>query len=391
VKPVFTEGEAGLRDEIRQFISSEKRMSRESGLSSEAFISQLYTKIAEKRWLGMFAPREYGGAGRSLIDWAIFMEELAYSGAPEVLRTGVDMVSLIGSGLILPYGSHELKKKFLPGMSAGEIKVSIGSTEPDTGVDVNIFKTRAIDKGDCFVVNGVKVYNEAHRSDYICLILQTAAEAPLEKKVSVLMLDLTSPGVSIRPLWMMWGLRRDEVVFENVKVPKENLVGQKNEGWGMVTDSFAAEWGTLANVGLLLRDLERFKELLRDTRYGGKAIIDLASVRHILVELALELEIGRLLYYRTWWLRDTGRPNSVAAAMSKIHTTELWLRLYGRMTELAGQYGQLEGSEAARRWPIARLGLPGSYEFSPSLTIGGWPTEQQRDHIAQVGLGLPRG
>jgi len=132
MKPVFSDEEERLREEIGQFISVEKKLSRESGLSSEVFVSQLYAKMAGKRWVGMFAPREYGGAGRSFVDWAILMEELAYSGAPEVLRTGVDMVSFIGGGLILPYGNHELKERFLPGMSTGQIKVSIGSTEPDT-------------------------------------------------------------------------------------------------------------------------------------------------------------------------------------------------------------------------------------------------------------------
>lgn len=385
----FNKEQQRLRQEIGDFINREKKSSVERGLTMEAFASGLYTKLASKRWVGMFVPKEYGGAGGSFVDWAIFLDELHYVGTPEIVRTWLDIFGFVAGFITL--GSHELKKKFLPKMCIGEIKSSICSTDPDSGSDMGSFKTYAVAKGDYFIVNGTKIYNESHRCNYTCALVVTAPEAPVEKRMSALMIDLESPGISMRPLWMMWGLRRDEVVFENVKVPKENLIGKKNEGWEIIWGAFSAEWATVGNVGLIRRDFDRFKELVKGLRYGGKAVNELAVVRHMLVELALELEVSRLLYYRGWWMRDMGEPTAiVATAMSKVYASELWVKLYSKMTEIAGQYGQLQGAEAAKRWPIVRLGLPGSYEFSPSLTIGGWPTEIQRNVIAQTGLGLPQ-
>jgi len=383
----FTKEQQQLRHEISDFINEEKRLSAERNLPMETFSSELYTKLAMKGWVGMFVPKEYGGAGCSFIEWAIFLEELHYVGTPELVRTGMDLMSGVGNFLLL--GGHNVRQKFLPGMCKGEIKSSICSTEPDSGSDLGSFKTRALDEGDFFIVNGTKIYNESHRATHTCALVVTAPEAPVEKRLSVLMIDLSNPGISIRPLWMMWGLRRDEVVFENVKVPKENLIGGKNEGWEKIREAFLGEWATLGNVGLLRRDFERFKELAKGLHYGRKRISDLAVVRHRLIELSVELEIGRLLYYRASWLRDMHKPMVLAAAMTKVFTTELWVRLYGVMTEMAGQYGQLQGAEAAKRLPLVRLGLPGSYEFSTSLTVGGWPNEILRDVIAQNGLGLP--
>ena len=390
MRPTFTQEEENFRQEIRRFITSEKKSSKARGLPSDVFVSELYAKMTEKGWTGMFIPKEYGGTGRKETDWAILIEELAYSGAPEILRTALDMISFIGGGLMIPCGSPEVKRKFLPGLCTGDITVSIGSTEPATGLDMDLFTTRAVDKGDHFIVNGVKIYNEAHRSNHLCVILQTAPEAKsVEHKMSVIMVDLASPGVSVRPLWMMWGLRRDEVVLDNVKVPKENLIGPKDGMYQYVVEALSAEWGTLSNVGTLRRDYERFIELLKATG-GSRLLSAMPGIRNQLAELEMELEIGRLLFYKTWWLREQRKPAGVTGAMAKIHVTELWPKLYGVLTEIAGQSARLEGLEAAMKWPMARLGLTYSYEFSPSLTIGGGPTETQRDYVAQQGFGLSK-
>lgn len=386
----FSEEMEEMREELRQLLTEEKARSRKQGLSVTEFGSQLWSKMAQRGWLGIFAPPEVGGLGRSPLEFGVFLEALHYFGAPEIVRTLFDINSYIMATLLV-HGSPELKKRFVTLMCRGEIKSSITWTEPDGGADGGMHTARAEDKGSYFLVNGTKIYNESHRCNYTCLVIKTNPHAPRGQGHSMFMVDLSSPGISINPLWMVWGLRRDEVVFDDVKVPKENLIGEKDKGWDYWHIAAQCyEWSILGNTGLLQRDFEAFIRDIKEMHDHGKLVVQLPATRAMLAEIALELEIGRSLYYRAWTSAQGLLPDLTAAAMTKLYTTEhLWQRMYGMMLDITGQYGALMPSPTATKWPSVRLGLPLSYEFGPALAVGGMPTEIQKNVIASMGLGLP--
>ena len=385
----FSKEQNQFRREISEFIRQEKALGKERRLTTQEFSEKMYEKMGHKGWLGLYVPKEFGGQDCSLIDTAILFEELSYQGAPEVVRTWMEVNFGLVIPIILNHASVELKKRFLPSVCSGELKFSMCSTEPNAGSDIAGVETRAIEDGDHFIVNGTKIYNESHRCNYTCAFVRTDPKAPKEEGLGVLIIDLKSPGIAINPIWMHWGLRRDEVVFEDVKVPRANLVGEKNRGWDAINSAIAPEWSTIANPGLFRRDFDRFIHMLRGMRFEGKPMNEIVTVRHKLADLAMEIETSRLLYYQAWWKRNEGLPALVEAAMAKVYTMDLWERLYNELIDILGQYGQLEWSKATERWPILRLALSTQYKFAPALAVGGWPSEMQRNVIAQVGMGLP--
>ncbi len=388
----FTEEQEKFREEVRQLLTEEKTRSKEEKLPISVFAPQLWAKMAERGWTGIFAPEEYGGLGRSVLDFGILIEALHEFAAPEIIRTWTEINGYVLSSLVM-HSSEELKKKFLIPMCKGEIRSSICWTEPDGGADGGMHKTRAVDKGDYFLVNGTKIYNESHRCNCTELIAVTDPHAPRGQGHSMFMVDLSTPGISMKPLWMTWGLRRDEVVFEDVKVPKENLVGGLNKAWDLwYQDEQKFEWSILGNVALLKRDFDEFVRQISEIRHEGRLLSEIPANRIMLAEIASELEIGRLLYYQAWTSKsdDGFSPDLGAAAITKIYTSEhLWQRMYATMVEIIGQYGVLNFSLESRKWPGVRLGLPASFEFGPALALGGMPTEIQRNVISSVRLGLP--
>ena len=389
----FTEEQQRMRDEISHVISDAKARAKVMGMSTSDFASQLYAEMGSHRWMGIFAPKEYGGLGRELIDYAILEETLHYVGAPEVVRTWADINGIVIATLVT-LGSPEIKEGFLPKMCKGEIKSSICWSEPDSGSDGHVHTTRATEEGDYFIVNGTKLWNESHRCTHTLAFVKTNPQAPRGQGHSALMIDLASPGISMSPYWMIWGLNRDETVFENVKVPKQNLVGQKNKGWDYWYGrggSQCIEWSMLGNVGLLQRDFERFLGRIKEITYEGKLLTQNATNRGILVDLSLDLQVARLLYYRAWTSKaENGLPELPLAATTKVFTTELWQKLYTGMINILGRYGQLEGRLAAAKYPVVALGVPPNYKFSPALAIGGMPTEIERNIIASLKLDLPK-
>ena len=323
----FSEAQEKMRRELPQLIEERKKIAKEQGTSTMDFALDLYKKIGEHGWIGIFIPKEYGGSAGTLLDFGVYLEALHYFRAPEVTRTWTD-INIIIMSAILTYGSEEAKRKFLPPICTGDIRSSICWTEPDGGADAYAHKVRAIKKDDHYLVDGTKIYNESHRCTHTLAFVKTSMGQPRGSGHSSIMIDLSSPGITMSPLWMQWGLRRDETVFDEVKVPQENLIGTEGMGWDYWYNGvISVEWATLGNTGLLKRDFEMFVEQAKQIQRDGKALTDIPSVRDALAELALELEIGRNLYYRAWSTPKNGLLDIPTSAVTKIYTTELWQKL----------------------------------------------------------------
>ena len=342
--------------------------------------------LASKGWIAPHWPKEYGGASLSPMEQFIYNMEMAESGAPRVGGSGVGM---LGPTLIV-HGTEEQKAQHLGGILSGEVVWAQGYSEPGAGSDLASLQTRAIRDGDEYVVNGQKIWTSgAHRADWIYMLARTDPDAPKHRGISLLMFDLKTPGVSIRPLINMAdGHAFNEVFFEDVRVPVKNRLGEENRGWyvGMtLTDFERSGIGNAVGVQRILRGLLKQAQTLpaEQTQSARKL-----SWRLAFADRWIEADIARLFSYLNMTLQLRNLIPNHEASMSKLYTTELNQRIAATTLKLFGLYGQLWDKDRpeALRGAAAR-----GYLGAVSSTIAGGTSEIQRNIIATRGLGLPRG
>jgi len=384
----FTPEEERFRREVREFIQKELPPRWRGPIYIEAVFERddywevnrrLQRKLGEKGWLALAWPREYGGQERSPMEQLIFAEEIAYHRCPGFDFFGVKMLA----PTLLHFGTEEQKRRFLPPIARGEVWWCQGFSEPNAGSDLASLQTRAEDRGDHFVVNGQKIWTSgAHRADWCFLLVRTDPTAPKHKGISFLLVDMKTPGVEVRPLINIVGGRSfNEVFFDNVRVPKENLVGEKNEGWKVATALLNFERSGIERVAACRRMLEEIVEFLRDRPVAPR-------LRQRLAEMAVEIEVGRWLAYRVAWMQSRGLIPDAEASISKVFGSELMQRLGQVGMELLGLYAQLE--EGSPWVPLDGV-IEHLYLSSLGRTIAGGTSEIQRYIIAVRGLNLPRG
>jgi alkylation response protein AidB-like acyl-CoA dehydrogenase len=261
-----------------------------------------------------------------------------------------------------------------------------GFSEPGSGSDLASLQTRATKDGDDFVINGQKIWtSNAHHADWIFLLARTDPDAPKHRGISFFLLDMKSPGISIRPLINLAGQHGfNETFFDNVRVPKENLVGEENRGWYIAATTLDFERSGINRIAAATRTLNAIVDHVRAT----PALRARADVRHRLAELALEFDLGRMLAYRVAWMQSRKLVPNYEASMSKLFGSEMQQRLANFCVNTLGLGGQLLPED--RRTPLeGRAGL--YYQTSLSLTIAAGTSEVQKNIIATRGLGLPRG
>jgi alkylation response protein AidB-like acyl-CoA dehydrogenase len=337
-------------------------------------------KLGAKGWLSMHWPQEYGGKGVSPFYRLILREELARYHSP-----GYDS---IGCGIVAPAillkGSDEQKKKHLPGIAAGKTIWCETLSEPNHGSDLAAIEVFAKEEADYFVVNGQKIWTtNGHFADWNALIVRTDRNAnPNYRGLTFFLVDMKTPGITVNPIINMAGHHEfNEVFFEDVKIPKENIVGGLNKGFYVV---------------MSLLDYER----TADTVYAiaGTYIEDLAEYarknnrltpvfENRLAQLRAECEVSRLLHYRVAWMQSQGMVPNYESAMSKMFGFELHQRVSEFGMELAGQFSQL--TEESSRAPMFGR-IPSCYLRSFAYSLEQGTSEIDRDVIAQRGLGLPR-
>ncbi len=351
------------------------------------FPHDLYKKVADAGLLRLGLPEEYGGRPASTMERLTLLESLSQLDLPiifyVVLNTQYHIMAMIAE-----FGSDDLKRRYLPKIMDGSIKVAMGVSEPDAGSDAANISSSAADDGDAYIVNGSKIWNFAHLADYLLTSVKTDPEAPKRQGLSVLMIDLKSPGVNVTPIGML-GERRNQVFMDNVRVPKANVLGMEHNGWKAVTETLAAGRYYSGEMGSAIWLMKHVIQYARETRHDGRLLKDDPAVRGQLAQLASELEAVRIMYYRAGWMYDNGRSTITEGSIIKIISSELKVRMSGVILEILGAFGQLEWTAETEEIVPVRGKLIELYRaLRPLNMIGGASNEIHRNILAGRHLGL---
>lgn len=352
-----------------------------------AFHRKMAKKLAEKGWLTRTWPREYGGLDAPAMEFVMLNEVAGYHKAPGIDAFGLDMLK----AALMAMGTEEQRRFYLPRMARGEMMWCQGWSEPDAGSDLSSLRTAAELKGDRYVVNGQKIWtSNAHRADWIFLLVRTAPGK--QKGLTVLMVDMKTPGITVNPVVMMDGTHSfNEVFFDNVEVPVENRLGEENKGWQVTRVIMNQErMGMAMDIGLQTKQLEELVDFAKKTSCDGKPLIENALLRKQLAERSVEIEAARCFCYRLAYLVDRGADTVTTtpyASALKILNSETGMRMALTGCDIMGLDGQVaEGCEWAP--------LGGVYEHlcqsRVGLLLAGGSSGIQRNLIAWTGLQLPR-
>ena len=344
-------------------------------------------KLFEGGWIGIGWPKEYGGRGASLMQEAIYNEEMARAQAPATANViGLNMVG----PTILAVGTPQQKARYLPKILSGEEIWCQGFSEPNAGSDVASLQTRGVREGDHFVVTGQKVWTSyGYVADLCILLVRTDFEAPKHKGLSYLIVDMKLPGVSTRPLVQMTGEAEfAELFFENVKVPVENLVGELNKGWMVAITTLMHERGSLSLtiIVVLEQRLQALIELSRRSTLNGKPVLEDPQVRQRIARLYTDVKTFKLNTMRQLSTLSQGHLPGPEGSLLKLQWSEFNQRLVELAFEIEGPFSSLApdsvDAPSEGRWQYEYLRARGN-------TIEAGTSEVQRNIVAERVLGLP--
>lgn len=383
----LTDEQRQLRDELRRYFAQLMTPEARASVSSEV-MGPGYRKVVKQMgtdgWLGVGWPKEFGGQGRGAIEQLIFLDEASKAGAP------IPMVTLNTVGpTIARFGTDEQKRKFLPGILAGDIHFAIGYTEPSAGTDLASLRTRAIRDGDEYVINGQKVFTTGgHDADFIWLACRTNPDAPKHKGISIIIVDTTLPGFKWTPIHTVGGGHTNATYYEDVRVPTSMLVGEENGGWQMITTQLNFERVSLGPSGGIFKALDAVTEWAKETPAAeGGRVIDRQWVRLNLARVRAKVEVAELFNWRVAWLQDQGIMNPADASAMKVYGTELRVESTRLLMEVLGPLATIKaGSPGA----VLAGSLEGEYRSAIVGTFGGGVNEIQREIIGMAGLRMPR-
>jgi alkylation response protein AidB-like acyl-CoA dehydrogenase len=389
----FSTEEELFREEVRDFLDRELPAERRTDPDSidisdehHQFARGFDRKLAERGWLCLSWPKEYGGQGASIMKQVIFQEEMYYAGAYSTSSMGVNIVG----PAIIAHGAPEQKQRYLPGIASGQREWSQGFSEPNAGSDLASLTTTAEQREGTYIINGQKVWSSrAHHADYMWLLARTDPTAAKHRGLSTFAVDLRkTEGITIRPLTTMLGSSHfSEVFFDNASLPADCLVGTRNRGWYQAMTTLNFERSGIGRIAGLRRTVEQLTEYCRTAERPGGRLADDPLVCDRLVQLTVETEAARMLCYRVAWLQSKGQVPSYEASMSRVVGCEL--------SQKVGRIGcEILGLAAAFHPQSEHAQLLGRFERmyigTIANTIRSGTSEIQRNIIAQRGLGLPR-
>ncbi len=388
----FTAEEEAFRVELRQFLADELpagywrlQNDREQSLEgSREFNHAFVKKLAQRGWLTMHWPAEYGGLAAGHMQQLIFNEEMSYHMAP-----GGGMAVQMAGPSIMHHGTDAQKTQHLDAIAAGNEVWCQGFSEPGSGSDLDSLQTRAVRDGDDYVINGQKIWTSgAHNADWCMLLVRTDPDAPKHRGISYLLMDMKSPGVQVRPLINILGSHAfNEIFLEDVRIPRSNLVGDENRGWYVATTTLDYERSGIARIMWGKRMLEEMiAHVGRNNGVNGNGVS--AQLRHQLADLWIATQTAKLLAYRVTWLQSRGEVPNYEASMSKLFSSETQQTIARVGVGMLGLSGGLRRGSAGD--PKLLGSMAEAYMATLSYTIAAGTSEVQRNIMATRGLGLPR-
>jgi len=339
--------------------------------------------LGERGWLGMSWPREYGGAERPGIYDFVLTETLSRHGAPQPGKG----VGIVGKTLIR-HGNEKLKQYFLPRIMRGEIEFAIGYSEPNSGSDAASMQLRAEKVPGGWRLNGQKIWTtSAHFADWYWVGARTDPQAKKHAGITLFLIEMKHPGLTIRPTWTIGDERTNEVFFDDVFVSDDYVVGELNRGWTYICEALDLERFAMMPVGPLEKKVEALCEWVATAERDGLPLRQDPVVRRTIALILAQLEVARGLQRRVVSEAVKGRVPTVESSMYKAYMTELGQRVANHALDIMGPAGQLRAGE-----PEAPLGgrFERSYRYTVVDTIGGGTSEIQKNVIARRGLGLPQ-
>jgi alkylation response protein AidB-like acyl-CoA dehydrogenase len=388
----FTAEEQAFRQQIRQWVAESLPKDISHKVHNALHVGrddlQRWAKIlGAKGWLGWGWPTQFGGPGWNAVQRHLFEEECALAGAPRVVPFGPVMVAPV----IMAFGNAEQQRRFLPGIASGEVWWSQGYSEPGSGSDLASLKTRAERRGDRYIVNGQKTWTTLGQyGDWIFCLVRTSNEGKPQTGISFLLIDMKSPGITVRPIITLDGEHEvNEVFFDNVDVPAENLIGEENKGWTYAKYLLAHERTNIADVNRAKRELERLKRIAK-----AEGVYDDARFRDQIALLEVDVVALEMLVLRVLSAERGGKKELDIAGLLKIRGSEIQQRYTELMMLAAGPYSvpfireameagwQGDAVGAAHAAPLAAM-----YFNFRKTTIYGGSNEVQRNIVSQTVLG----
>jgi alkylation response protein AidB-like acyl-CoA dehydrogenase len=389
----FTPEEQAFRAEVREWVKGHlpshiahkvhnaQRLTRED--------MQGWAKIlGQKGWLGYGWPKQFGGPGWTAVQKHLFEEECALAGAPRIVPFGPVMVAPV----IMAFGNAEQHQRFLPGIASGEVWWSQGYSEPGSGSDLASVKTRAERQGNHYIVNGQKTWTTlGQHGDWIFCLVRTSTEGKPQTGISFLLVDMTSPGVTVRPIKLLDGeCEVNEVFFDNVAVPAENLIGEENKGWTYAKHLLSHERTNIADVNRAKRELERLKRIAK-----AEGVWDDLRFRDQIALLEVDIVALEMLVLRVLSAEKSGKNSLDIAGLLKIKGSEIQQRYAELMMLAAGPFSLpliMEAMDAGWQgdFPgghVLNAPLASTYFNMRKTTIYGGSNEVQRNIVAQTVLG----
>ena len=344
--------------------------------------------LAKKGWVAPSWPVEWGGTGWNAVQRYIFEEEYAQAGAPPIAAFGVTMCG----NVLIQFGTEAQKRRFLPRIHDGDDFWCQGYSEPGSGSDLASLKTRAERRGDHYVVNGQKIWTTlGHYGDWIfCLVRTDSTVAKRQEGISFLLVDMKTPGVTVRPLILMDGGHEvNEIFFDNVEVPVANLVHEENKGWSVAKYLLGHERMGSARVGASRREVAALRRLASAEMRNGRPLLDDPRFRDRLTRVEVELDALEITAMRFLdKMRRTGQPPGADVSMLKIKATEIQQAITELMMQAVGPNAQPFAAVAEGEVdPYASRLAPRYFNFRKTTIYAG-SNEIQRNIIAKMTLGL---